>query len=205
MTGKTRRHVGRAALALAVIVLMSASALGALIVIYGAQDQARPADVIIVLGAASDGNAAPGAARRAVVPGRDRAVHTVLRRLSRAGRAARGGGLRRPRAGAGVPASGAGAGAAQPHHRAKRPLRGGNPARARLGERGRGQRQLPPAARALAVCAEDLTVWTSPATRLGEAGNALERSIFCCARSARGLPGGLRPRWVARAVMHFVA
>lgn len=47
--------MGRIALALAVIGMIAVSALAALIVIYGAQDQVRPADVIIVLGAGEMG------------------------------------------------------------------------------------------------------------------------------------------------------
>lgn len=178
MTGKIRRHVGRAALALAVIVLMFASALGALIVIYGAQDQARPADVIIVLGAGEMGT-------------QRRAQHAA--RLYRDGIAPFilcSGGYRGPdgrreaevcadlaRA-AGVPAS---ALVLEPRSRTTEQ----NARYAAEILRGRGWESAVVVSDSFHLlrarwlfAREDVTVWTSPATRLGEAGNALETLYF---------------------------
>ncbi len=178
MTGRTRSRVRRAALALALIALTAIGALAALIVIYGAQDQARPADVIIVLGAGEAGT--QRRAQRAAQLYQDGIAPFVLC----------SGGYRGPDGRreaevcadlvrtADVPAS---AIVLEPRSRTTEQ----NARYAAEILRARGWRDAIVVSDGFHLLRarwlfsrEGVTVWTSPATQLGETGNALETLFF---------------------------
>lgn len=178
MTGRTRSRVRRAALALALIALTAIGALAALIVIYGAQDQARPADVIIVLGAGETGT--QRRAQRATQLYQDGIAPFVLC----------SGGYRGPDGRreaevcvdlvrtADVPAS---AIVLEPRSRTTEQ----NARYAAEILRARGWRDAIVVSDGFHLLRarwlfsrEGVTVWTSPATQLGETGNALETLFF---------------------------
>lgn len=178
MTGRTRLRVRRAALALALIALTAIGALAALIVIYGAQDQARPADVIIVLGAGETGT--QRRAQRAAQLYQDGIAPFVLC----------SGGYRGPDGRreaevcadlvrtADVPAS---AIVLEPRSRTTEQ----NARYAAEILRARGWRDAIVVSDGFHLLRarwlfsrEGVTVWTSPATQLGETGNALETLFF---------------------------
>lgn len=178
MTGRTRSRVRRAALALALIALTAIGALAALIVIYGAQDQARPADVIIVLGAGETGT--QRRAQRAAQLYQDGIAPFVLC----------SGGYRGPDGRreaevcadlvrtADVPAS---AIVLEPRSRTTEQ----NARYAAEILRARGWRDAIVVSDGFHLLRarwlfsrEGVTVWTSPATQLGETGNALETLFF---------------------------
>lgn len=178
MTGRTRSRVRRAALALALIALTAIGALAALIVIYGAQDQARPADVIIVLGAGETGT--QRRAQRAAQLYQDGIAPFVLC----------SGGYRGPDGRreaevcvdlvrtADVPAS---AIVLEPRSRTTEQ----NARYAAEILRARGWRDAIVVSDGFHLLRarwlfsrEGVTVWTSPATQLGETGNALKTLFF---------------------------